>query len=67
MFIAYTTVVKKKDEKRRPSVVGFGGVGRPAPNKGAIRASALGLRFLVLRTQLEASWATPRFSFSVRI
>ena len=34
---------------------------RPPPNKGAIRASALGLRFLVLRTQLEANWATPRF------
>jgi len=25
-------VVKRHDEKRRPSVVGFGGVGRPAPN-----------------------------------
>jgi len=51
-------VVKKKEEKRRPSVVGFGGVGRPAPNKPGIRASALGLRFLVLRAQLEASSAT---------
>ena len=53
-------VVKKKDEKRRPTVVGFGGVGRPEPNKGEIRVSALGLRFLALCTQLEANWATPR-------
>ena len=44
--------------KRNPSAISANV--RPAPNKVAIRASVIGLRFLVLRTQLEASWP-PRF------
>ena len=54
----------RKTRKRRPSIVGFGGTVRPAPIKGAIRTSSLGLRFLVLRTQLEAT-GPPRAEFAV--